>query len=229
MNVKNASQVIKDVIVWGAKGHAKVLMEIIQGQGLNLKAIFDNDRSLRDDYFKIPIGQGVDGFLQWAENHALDDSGFLVAIGGDRGKDRYEISQFLCSKKLTPLCAIHPSAYIAKSATIGIGVQILTRSIVCVDVHVGDFSIINTGASVDHESVVGKGVHICPGARLAGCVVVEDFAMIGTGAVILPRVKIGKHAIVGAGAVVVRDVAPYTVVVGNPARFLRKVGLPNSV
>src|SRR5690242_7223642 len=47
-------------------------------------------------------------------------------------------------------------------------------------------------------------------------------ASIGSGAVILGGLKVGENALVGAGAVVTRDVEPGTVVVGNPARFLRK-------
>lgn len=50
---------------------------------------------------------------------------------------------------------------------------------------------------------------------------IEAGADIGTGAVILPGVTVGRNAIVGAGAVVNRDVAPYAVVAGVPARFLR--------
>ena len=47
-------------------------------------------------------------------------------------------------------------------------------------------------------------------------------ASVGSGATILGGITIGENALVGAGAVVTRDVEPGTVVVGNPARFLRK-------
>jgi acetyltransferase-like isoleucine patch superfamily enzyme len=52
-------------------------------------------------------------------------------------------------------------------------------------------------------------------------VLVEDDADIGIGAILLPGVTVGRGAIVGAGAVVTEDVAPYAVVAGVPARFLR--------
>jgi acetyltransferase-like isoleucine patch superfamily enzyme len=48
-------------------------------------------------------------------------------------------------------------------------------------------------------------------------------ARIGGGAVLCPEIEIGEEAFVGAGAVVIRDVAPRTVVVGNPARRIRDV------
>lgn len=53
-------------------------------------------------------------------------------------------------------------------------------------------------------------------------VVIEDAVDLGIGAIVLPGIRIGRGAQVGAGAVVTRDVAPYTVVAGNPARLLRE-------
>ncbi len=76
---------------------------------------------------------------------------------------------------------------------------------------------------------IGPGVHFCndknPSAMgefemERGCV--ESDASIGAGAIILPGVRIGMGAIIGAGAVVTRDVEPYTTVVGNPARPINK-------
>ena len=58
---------------------------------------------------------------------------------------------------------------------------------------------------------------------------VKKGASIGSGATILANVVIGEHAIVGAGSLVSRDVAPYTIVAGNPARVLRSVPAPVGV
>lgn len=52
-------------------------------------------------------------------------------------------------------------------------------------------------------------------------VIIEDDCDIGTGGIILPGVKIGKGVQVGAGAVVSKDLKPYSVVAGVPARLLR--------
>jgi acetyltransferase-like isoleucine patch superfamily enzyme len=50
---------------------------------------------------------------------------------------------------------------------------------------------------------------------------VEEWADIGTGAILLPGITVGKGSIVGAGAVVTRDVPPFSIVAGTPARFVR--------
>jgi acetyltransferase-like isoleucine patch superfamily enzyme len=78
--------------------------------------------------------------------------------------------------------------------------------------------VLNTGCIVDHESMIGTAVHICPGAKLAGRVTVESGAFIGVGATVLQSLRIGCEAVVGGGAVVIRDVEPMTTVVGVPAR-----------
>jgi acetyltransferase-like isoleucine patch superfamily enzyme len=84
---------------------------------------------------------------------------------------------------------------------------------------IGDSCILNTRASVDHESILGNGVHIGPGAVLCGLVQVDDFSFIGAGATVLPRIKIGKNCIIGAGAIVTKDIMDNEIVIGNPARF----------
>lgn len=96
----------------------------------------------------------------------------------------------------------------------------------CATVHkfttIGDHTILNTGATIDHECIIGNGVHIMGSAAIAGKVEVGDYATIGTNATVLPFIKIGEGSFVGAGAVVTRDVDPYTVVAGIPAKKLRK-------
>ena len=82
----------------------------------------------------------------------------------------------------------------------------------------GDACIVNHKASVDHDCVVGAGVHLAPGATVCGCVTIENNVMVGANAVVLPRLKIGSGSIIGAGAVISKDVPPDSTIVGNPGR-----------
>ena len=88
-------------------------------------------------------------------------------------------------------------------------------------VEIGEHAIINTNSTVDHECVIGNGVHIMGSAAVAGKVEIGDYATIGTNSTIFPYVKIGEGAFVGAGALVNKDVPPYSVVFGVPAKVVR--------
>lgn len=222
--LSESKRAMKEMVFWGATGQAKVLKECMQDSGLELVALFDNDDHLAPPFPGIPLFFGKDGFEDWMKRmHSNDPVGFLVAIGGSRGRDRIEIQDYLQSRGLVPLIAKHRTAFIAENVAIGEGSQVLAQSSVCVETVVGRGCIINTGATVDHECRLHDGVHIGPGAHLAGCVKVERYAMVGTGAVVSPRVVVGEESVVGAGAVVTGDVPSRTVVVGNPARILREV------
>jgi sugar O-acyltransferase (sialic acid O-acetyltransferase NeuD family) len=214
---------IRRAVLWGATGQARVLRECLSHQGIAVEALFDNDAGAVSPFADVPLHHGVPGFEGWlGAKKSRGAIGFLVAVGGTRGRDRLTIGGRLEAAGLQALIAIHPTAFVAESASLGFGAQILAQSAVCADAQIGRATIVNTAASVDHECLIGDGVHICPGAHLAGCVVVEDLAMIGTGAIVLPQIRIGAAAVVGAGAVVTRDVPAGAVVAGNPARKVKR-------
>jgi sugar O-acyltransferase (sialic acid O-acetyltransferase NeuD family) len=213
----------RKIVFWGATGQAKVLRECLESQDWEVLAIFDNNKEVNSPFSDIPIYYGRSGFESWQSNNLTNKISFIVAIGGDLGKDRLEIQKYLTDRELLPIVAQHSTAFVANGVTIGLGSQILAHATVCVDTIIGDCCIINTAASVDHDCQIGNGVHICPGVKIAGCVEVEDYATLGTGAIVLPRIKIGSGAIIGAGAVVIKDVTPRTIVVGNPAITIRSL------
>lgn len=215
---------IVEAILWGATGQARVLRECLGHLGISVVALFDNDESVRSPFEDVAVLGGRVAFEAWVRQRdaRTESTGFLAAVGGERGADRFAIHTELVGHGLVPLRVVHPTAFVADDTILGEGSQILAQSAVCVGVELGVACIVNTAASVDHECKLGDGVHVCPGARLAGCVIVERFATIGIGASVLPRMRVGEGAVVGAGAVVIDHVEPYTVVVGVPARPVSK-------
>jgi sugar O-acyltransferase (sialic acid O-acetyltransferase NeuD family) len=214
---------IAQVVFWGATGQAKVLRELLS-EGPALVALFENDRTLSSPWSDVPIHYGRDGFSAWvAGQTGPAHIGCLVAIGGDRGRDRVELQRQMQAHGLVPIVAQHRTAFVSPSAHVGAGSQILAHAVVSVEASLGEACIVNTAATVDHECRLGHGVHVCPGAHLAGLVEVGDNVMIGTGASVLPRIRIGAGAIIAAGAVVVRDVRPGDRVAGVPARSIAAV------
>ena len=86
---------------------------------------------------------------------------------------------------------------------------------------IGDFSILNSSSTIDHECELGKGTHIMGGASIAGRVKIGKYVTIGTNATILPDLKIADGAYIGAGAVITKNVKKNEVVAGNPGKFIR--------
>ncbi len=178
----------------------------------------DNDPEKREgDFFGFPVFGGFE-CLDEVKAH-FDDLFFVNLITGST-KARYETSRFLAHNGCRFTNMIHPTVDLTMT-TIGVGNYIQEAVIVQAGVHIGNNSSIHIGTLVGHESVIGDSVFIAHGCSISGSVEVGDGVLMGTHATVIPRLKIGKWATVGAGAVVVRDVPDFAVVVGNPARVVR--------
>jgi sugar O-acyltransferase (sialic acid O-acetyltransferase NeuD family) len=212
---------MKKAIVWGASGHAKVIRPVIEKAGFRIVAMIDRNGNATPIIPGCPVFTSLEDLLRQSPFGTDEKISFAIAIGGDRGKDRVEIHHRLTSHGFSPITLVHPAAWVAETAQLGEGAQVLGMAAVSEEAKIGRQSIINTNASIDHEDVIGEGCHIMPGATLAGCVVVGDFCTIGSNATIFPRVRIGSGVVVGAGSVVTKDVPDNTVVIGAPARFRR--------
>lgn len=125
---------------------------------------------------------------------------------------------------------VEPGAILREQVEIGKNAVIMMGAILNIGAVVGEGTMIDMGAVLGGRATVGKNCHIGAGAVLAGVVepasatpvVVEDNVLIGANAVVIEGCRIGHDAVVAAGAVVVSDVEPGTVVAGCPARVIKK-------
>lgn len=128
-------------------------------------------------------------------------------------------------------CRIEPGAIIRDLVEIGDNCVIMMGAVLNIGAVIGKKTMIDMNVVVGGRAVVGDNCHIGAGTVLAGVieppsadpVIIEDDVLIGANAVILEGVKVGKGAVVAAGSIVVRDVEPYTVVAGVPAKVIKKV------
>jgi sugar O-acyltransferase (sialic acid O-acetyltransferase NeuD family) len=139
---------------------------------------------------------------------------------------RYRVSAVNQARErgfLRPATLIDPTAVVASSTTLGPGCYVNTLANIGGAGRLGAFCFVNRGATLGHHADVADFVSIGPGAVLSGMARIGEGAMIGAGAVVLPRISISAGAVVAAGTVVTQDVAPHTMVAGNPARLIRAV------
>lgn len=107
-------------------------------------------------------------------------------------------------------------------STIGDGTILHAGSYVSVNAHIGRSCMINKDVLIGHDCVVGDYCVLSPRVTLGGNVTVGNNTYIGTGAVVRNGITIGQNVIVGMGAVAVKDIENNAVVVGNPAKVVKK-------
>jgi len=206
-------------VIWGAGGHAKVVAEILRLNGVEVVGFLDGVNAGRK-------GTEFYGASVLGGEEVLNDllaSGVRHAVAGfGNNRKRLELSAMLERRGFRMMSAVHPNAVCAADVSIGEGTVVCSGAVMGPSTVVGRNAIINTQASLDHDCMVRDGAHVGPGAIVTGEVQVAECAWIGAGAVISDHRCIGADAIVGAGAVVVKDVPEAVVVVGVPARILRK-------
>ena len=209
------------VMLWGGKSKSRVIIEMIleiySGKA-EIEGIFDKTINQVPFLTRIHLYSDKSGldYLCAKATH------FVMCIGGEHGYARFNTAQRLIEKGLKPLDLISEYGLLDKLNKCGEGVQVMPGAIVHKFSSVGRQCIFNTNSTVDHECVLGDGVHVMGGASIAGGVVVGDFSTIGTNATILPNLKIGKNVFVGAGAVVTKNIEDYAVVVGVPAKLIKR-------
>lgn len=202
------------VVLVGGGGHAKVIADMFQGNGIDVVGCLcpGEARELDD----VPwLGQDSDAPALYARGLRQ----IHVAIG-DNSLRRRLTSRFL-HWGFTLVSVISPRAIVSPKAMVGVGVAVMPGAVINVHAQIGDGAIINTAASVDHDCQIGEYVHIGPGCRLAGKVVIGEGAFLGVGVAVIPEVHVGDWSIIGAGGVVTRAIPRGVTAVGVPARPIK--------
>ncbi len=196
------------MILYGASGHAKVIIDSCLSISQKVILLFDDNPSIT----KLDSIKVVNGY----QTELFPDEELILAVGDN--KLRQELSNKI-SHKFGIVC--NAFSYISNSSVISEGTVVFAHAIIQPATMIGKHCIVNTKASIDHDCRIDSFVHIAPGATICGGVSVGEGAFVGAGSVVLPNIRIGKWAVIGAGSVVIKDVPDYAVIVGNPGKILK--------
>ena len=205
--------------VFGSSGFAREVMPLVRAQAL------PGDRVV---FVEREAGPAVNG-------HDVIGEGAFFAWGGERlytlaianGTTRRELDDMAHAKGALPLEVRARSAEVLDAVDLGPGAVLCGHTTITSNVRIGRGFHLNLYSYVAHDCVIGDYVTLAPNVACNGNIIIEDGAYIGTGAVLRQGQQrkplvIGAEAIVGMGAVVTKDVAPGTTVVGNPAKPFTK-------
>ena len=195
--------------LYGASGHAKVVMDIAKLLNIDVPFLVDDSPSV-NELAGVPVIHSADGL-----------SPIIVTIGDCQIRKR--VVEKLGEREF--LTVIHPHTIRSDSVRLGYGTVVMAGAIMNPNVRIGDHCIINTGASLDHDSMIGDYVHIAPHCTLCGGVVVGEGTWLGAGSTVIQGITIGKNCFIGAGSVVIRDIPDNTLCYGNPARIIKTIDM----
>ncbi|HHH28006.1 MAG TPA: acetyltransferase [Polyangiaceae bacterium] len=202
----------RQVVVYGASGHGKVVADILLAAGVAVRGFVD-DGTTKSEVMGLPV------LGRWEWLASQDPTTMTVALGIGRNDIREEVAGRCEDAGLPLMTAVHPRAVVSPSATIGAGTAVMAGAVVNPDARIGRGVIINTAAIVEHDGVVGDFAHMSPNAATGGGVTLGARVHVGVGASLIPLVNVGDDTVVGAGAVVLRDLPAGVVAYGVPARI----------
>jgi sugar O-acyltransferase (sialic acid O-acetyltransferase NeuD family) len=176
----------------------------------------DNDPKKKGTRF---CGWPVFGGFEVLEQHVGPDVR-VVNLHTGSTRVRYETSRHMAERGVRFTNLLHPSVNL-DLVTMGTGNYIQEGVVVQAGVTVGDNSSIHIGAMIGHETRIGHSVFIAHACSVSGLVDIGDGVFMGTNATVVPRVRIGRWATIGAGSVVIKDVPDHATVVGNPGKVIK--------
>jgi len=189
---------------------ATYVLDLAPATGLRIIGIIDDSRPDLADFPDAPALLG--GIADWQPGDQLH----LLAIG--EPVVRWKIAKALEARGARFATLIHPTAYVAKSATISSGAVVAPLSFVGPKAVVGAHAALNVQCALGHDAVLGRASVLSPGAKVNGGARIGEATLLGAQAAIAPGVSLGSFAKLSAGSVLTGDLPDGSLAVGNPAR-----------
>ena len=206
---------MEKVIIFGSRGHAKTVIDILEKQNLyQIIGIFaDTPGMVGTELMGYPILGKI------ADFHGSDKG--IVALGDNYVRYSAVNSILNINPAFKFISAVHPSAVIGRNVEIGSGTVIVGGVVINPFAKIGIHCIINTKASLGHDVTIGDFSTIAPGATIAGYTTIGTLSTVALGANVIHKLRIGNGTLIGAGSTVIRDIPDGVLAYGLPAKVIR--------
>lgn len=210
---------VRNLVILGSGGFAREVAWLVsdinkeQKETWNVVGFWGNQPEL--------VGKLIDGIPVINQIHLqkyLPNLYAVTAIGNPKIKERAVVDAENLNCQFATL--IHPSViYDKNTVKIGDGTIIGAGSILTVNVTLGSHVVINLDCTIGHDCVIEDFATLSPGCHLSGYSVLKKGCFLGTGSATVEKHEIGQDAIIGAGAIVVKDIPANVTAVGVPAKL----------
>jgi len=202
-------------MVVGAGGHAAVVISSLLKLDLNVIGATSSETPRDVEVLGVPVVGGDEEIFAKHPSNIILANGIGATEPGRTA--RYFSATKMRARDYEFYTLIDPSALVGPEVIVGEGAQILAGTLVQTRTQIGNDSIINSGAQIDHDCNIGDCCHICPGTILAGGVHVGPRTIIGAGTTVIPGITIGADCLIAAGSVIFEDIPPGSRVVQKRA------------
>lgn len=187
---------------------------------------------LKDDYSVLGfyddnpeiIGNEINGFKVLGKVEQAFDLERKTAVFVPIGNNvvRVDLLKKFQNKGFAIPSFVHPQAIVHSSVILGKAVYILPGTNIMPLTNIGDYCMISVNSIVSHHTTLGEGVFLSFGVNIGASLLLDDLTYVGIGATVMTGVNtVGKGSLIGAGAVIIKDVPDGATVVGNPGRIIK--------
>lgn len=209
---------MKKLYIIGARGFGREVYELAT-QTLQFRKEFEIAGFLDDKADALMEFQGYPAIISSVEAfYPTVDDVFICALGDVNYKKIY--TEIILEKGGVFINLIHPSAYISPNAKLGKGCIVCAYTRISCDTQIGNYNTFQPFCAVGHDAIIENYNHFNTYSFLGGGVKVGNLVTLHTGSIVHPHKIVADKSIIGAGAVVLRNVKENITLYGNPAKKL---------
>lgn len=212
---------MKDLIIIGASGFGREVAWLVER--INAKEPTWNMLGFLDDNEEIQ-GQQINGYFVLGKSEDVGnypDAYFVCAVGASRIREKIINRVKEINPNIKFGTVIDPTVEMSNIVDIGEGTIICAHTIITVNICIGNHVIINLDCTIGHDAILQDFVTLYPSVNVSGMTNIGYCSELGTGMQIIQGKAVGNYSIVGAGAVVVKDIPEKCTAVGSPAKPIK--------